>query len=485
MHRIAPIAAALLVGCACPQLADAPVEDPDDLAAPGQVAGIRAALADFLAWTGGPGVCVPSVRIADDADLEGALGRWDGAGRPLRVAGDHALAYGTVVHELCHAWDEGAGHESEWHADAFPAESVSDRVSYSTRRLRVREAFARSCESGPVDLRLREDLALRCGLETRDPGDAWVAREVYGVSAAAPVPESLAPARVSLDATLGTLRVLDVVAGAGRVWVLAMRPRPFHALQPARIYHVVLGLDPRTGALETSTMLRRDPEARRRFRLVGGEPGPLLAEEGPDELLISALGPDGRASPLLALPAGAARWDGAARVGRQVWMSGVDEVADDGVAVLDLDTGAVVPAPLDPPLPGYRTVFGQVSWTPEGEVLVGGFTERLGAGLLRIDPGSGTWAGQALPDAAEAGRVGGMPDGRAAVPAALWVGEHKVRLLAALDAEGGLGVAEGCEADRLADGVRFLPLPDGLWLYEDATDADGVPHGRHLTRVGP
>jgi hypothetical protein len=485
VDRIAPIAAAVLAGCACPELLDAPVQDPDGIAAPGQVAGMRAAMADFMAWTGGPGVCVPSVRITNDVDLEGALGRWDGAGRPLRVAGDHALAYGTVVHELCHAWDEGRGHESGWHTDAFPEDSVSDRETYDTPQLRVREAFARTCEAGPVDLRLREDLAERCGLDTRDLGEHWVAREVYGVSVAPAVPEGLAPQRVSLDATLGTLRVLDAVAGAGRVWVLAMRPRPFHPLQPARIYHVVLGLDPETGALQSSTMLRRDPEARRRFRLIGGEPGPLLAEEGPDELLLSALGGDGRPGPPLVLAAGVARWDGAARVGGTVWMSGVDDVADDGVAVLDLESGDVRAAPLDPPLPGYRTVFGQVSWTPSGEVLVGGFTERLGAGLLRIDPETGTWAAQALPDGAEAGRVGGLPDGRAAVPTALWAGEHKVRLLAALDEDGGLGVSSGCEADRLADGVRFLPMADGLWLYEDATDPDGVPHGRYLTRVGP
>lgn len=445
---------------------------------------MRAAVLDFVSWTGGPGVCVPSLRISDDADLEGALGRWDGAGRPLRVAGDHALAYGTVVHELCHAWDEGAGFESGWHTDAFPAASVSDRQTYATPQLRVREAFARTCESGPMDLRLRDDLAVRCGLETRDPGEDWVARQVYGVSLVPPAPEPLAPERISLDATLGTLRVLDVVAGAGRVWVLAMRPRPFHPLQPARIYHVLLGLDPETGALQTSAMFRRTPEARRRFRLIGGEPGPLLVEEGPDEMRLSELDEDGRPLAPLVLPAGAARWDGAARVGRHVWMSGVDDVAENGVAVLDLELGRVRAADLDPPLPPYRTVFGQVSWTPAGEVLVGGFTERLGPGLLRIDPDAGVWSAQALPDGAEAGRVGGLPDGRAAVPTALWAGEHKVRLIAAIDSSGGLGVPSGCEADRLADGVRFLPLPDGLWLYEDATDPDGVPHGRYLTRVG-
>jgi hypothetical protein len=298
------------------------------------------------------------------------------------------------------------------------------------------------------------------------------------------VPEDLAPVRWPLDATLGGLRVLDAVAGAGRVWLLALRPRPFHPLQPPRVYHVVLGLDPASGEVVSTAMLRRDPESRRRFRLVGGEPAPLLVEEGPEELWVSALGEDGRPGEALVLPAGSLRWDGAARVGGQVWMSGVDAAAEDGLAVLDLATGAVGPAPLDPALPAWRSVFGHVSWSPEGEVLVGGFTERLGAGVLRVDPGTGTWTATPLPDGAEAGRLGGLPDGRVAVPTALWVGEHKVRALAAVGPDDALGVPSGCEQDRVGNGLRFLPLPDGLWLYEDATADDGVPHGRYLTRVG-
>lgn len=485
VQRIASIATAALSGCACPELARAPIDDPDALAARGQISGMRAALRDFEAWTGGPGVCVPSVRVGDAQELDGALGRWDGDGRPLLVAGDHALAYSTVVHELCHAWDEGAGFESGWHVGAFDPAEIADLDAYPTRSLRVREAFARACERGPVDLRVRDDLADRCGLETREADARWVAREVYGVSRMPAVAAGAPPERLSLDATLGSLRVLDVVAGAGRVWILGMRPRPFHPLQPPRVYHVLLGLDPETGAVVSRAMFRRSPEARARFRLIGGEPAPLLVEEGTETLRIAALGPDGRPGSALVLPAGAAPFDGAARVGTQVWMSGVDEIAPDGLAVLDLDDGTVGIAPLDPPLPPHRGVFGQVSWTPDGAVWVGGFTERLGAGLLRIDPGSGAWQAQPLPDGGEAGRVGGLPDGRAAVPAALWLGDHKVRLLVGVDLDGGLTVPGACESDRVADGLRFLPSPRGLWVYEDATEPDGVAHGRYLTRVRP
>lgn len=485
MDRIARIAVLFAAGCGCPELARAPVSDPDGLAAPGQVEGIRAALQDFAAWTGGPAVCVPGVRLTEDDDLEGALGRWDGAGQPMRVAGAHPQAYGTVVHELCHAWDEGAGFESEWHPQAFREDEISDVEVYDTPRLRVREAFARACEDGPVDLRLRDDLAQRCGFETRERGARWVDAEVYAPVRPAPVVEDLAPRRLPLDATLGGLRVLDVVAGGGRVWVLGMRPRPFHPLQPARIYHVVLGLDPVDGRVLSTAMLRRDPEARRRFRLVGGEPRPLLVEEGPDATWLAELGEDGRPGTPLVLGPGAVRWDGAARVGDEIWMTGVDEVAEDGLAVLALGSGAVAAAPLDPPLPAWRAVFGHVTWTPQGEVLVGGFTERLGAGLLRIDPERGTWAASPLPDGAEAGRVGALPDGRAVVPTAVWSGDHKLRGLAALGPGAALALPEGCEADRVADGLRFLPLPDGLWVYEDATSEDGVAHGRWLTRVGP
>lgn len=462
-----------------------PIEDPDGLMAEGQADGIRDALADFAAWTGGPEVCFPSVRITDDPDLEGALGRWDGAGRPMRIVGDHPRAYGTVVHELCHAWDEGVGHESDWHPAIFPEESVRDRETYDSPALRVREAFARVCEGGPADLRLREDLADRCGLQTGDQGERWVAREVYGVAFPPPVAAPLGLVRTPLDAVLGGLRVLDAVAGGGRVWLLGMRARPFHPLQPPRVYHVVLGLDPQSGAVQTRLMLRRSPESRRRFRLVGGEPAPLLVEDGPDGMLLAPLGADGRTGTPLRLEPGALQWDGAARVGDQVWMSGVDEVAEDGLAVLDLANGALGPASLEPPLPAWRTVFGQVSWTPAGEVIAGGFTERLGAGVLRINAEEGTWTALTLPDGAEAGRVGGLPDGRLVVPAGLWAGEHKLRMLAVVGPDDALQVAAGCEADRVAGGLRFLPLAGGLWVYEDATGSDGVAHGRYLTRVRP
>ncbi|MEC8424803.1 MAG: hypothetical protein VX000_13560, partial [Myxococcota bacterium] len=361
MGRKQVIGVILLSGCACPELTAVPIEDPDGLMAEGQADGIRDALADFAAWTGGPAVCFPSVRITADEDLEGALGRWDGAGRPMRLAGNHPRAYATVVHELCHAWDEGVGHESDWHPTIFPEESVRDRQTYDAPVLRVREAFARVCEGGPADLRLREDLADRCGIQTSDEGERWVAREVYGVALPEPVVAPLDLVRTPLDAALGGLRVLDAVSGGGRVWLLGMRARPFHPLQPLRVYHVLLGLDARSGAVETRLMLRRRPESRRRFRLVGGEPAPLLVEDGPDGMLLSALGPDGRPDTLLRLEPGMLQWDGAARVGSEVWMTGVDAVAEDGLSVLDLVSGALGPAALDPPLPAWRTVFGQVS----------------------------------------------------------------------------------------------------------------------------
>ena len=484
VRRFLRILLLLTTGCACPRLDALPVRDPDRLAAPGQRADIRAALGDFLSWTGGTGVCIPAVDVVSETRLDGALGRWDGEGRPLLVQGGHARAYGTVVHELCHAWDEGAGNESDWHAELFPPEDVADVEVYDTRKLRIRESFARACEDGPLDLRLRDDWASRCGLETREPGARWVGETVYAVERPSPLAEALGGERHPLDAILGGLRVLDAVAGGGQVWLLAMRPRPFHPLQPPRVYHVVLALDPADGTVVGTAMLRRDPEARSRFRLVGGEPGPLLVEDAEAGMFFSPLGTDGRPGAPLQLPPESLRWDGAARVGDFVWMTGVDAVAPDGLATLELASGRVAPARLDPPLPEWRTVFGHVSWTPDGDVLAGGFTERLGAGVLRVEPESGSWTALPLPDGAEAGRLGGLPDGRVAVPAALWTGEHKVRVLAAVGPEDALGVAEGCEADRIAGGVRFLPQPDALWIFEDASGADGVAHGRWLTRVG-
>ena len=484
MKRFLRILGLPVAGCACPRLDAVPIRDPEALAAPEQAEDIRAALEDFLAWTGGTGVCIPAVELTSDQQLEGALGRWDGEGRPLLVEGGHSRAYGTMVHELCHAWDEGAGDESDWHADLFRPGEVTDIEVYDTRQLRVRESFARACEDGPLDLRLRDDWAERCGLETRDPGERWIRDEVYSVRRDAARIDDLAPERHSLDAMLGGLRVLDAVAGRGRIWLLAMRGRPFHPLQPPRVYHVVLAIDPTDGAVVGRAMLRRSPDVRSRFRLVGGEAGALLVEDTESGIFLSTLDGEARPGPPLRLPPETVRWDGAAVVDGHLWMTGVDEVAPDGLTVLDLQTGELEPAPLDPPLPLWRSVFGQVSWTPDGTVLVGGFTERLGVGVLRIDPDSGRWEPVALPDGAEPGRVGGLPDGRVAYPNALWSGDTRVRVLAASGADGELWVSQGCEQDRVAGGVRFLPLPDALWMFEDASGEDGVDHGRWLTRVG-
>lgn len=473
----------MLVGCGCPRLDAVQVDDPDALAAPGQVGEVEAALADFLAWTGGTGVCVPSVRITDDDDLEGALGRWDGDGRPMRIGGGLTSAYATTVHELCHAWDEGADHPSEWEVDRFPPETVTDRAAYPTRRLRIREAFARTCEDGWQDLRLLDDLDARCRLLGGDAADRWVADAVF-VDAAPPRPArvvSVDVERHALDGLLGDLRMLDAVVDADTLWLLAMRGRPHHELQPQRLYHVVLGVDLRTREVVATGLMRRAPDERRRFRLIGGADGALLLEEGPQETWLRALDvPDG-IGPVLTTLDEPLRWDGATRVGDRVLIT---DVEDGRLIAVDLGSGARTPVDLDPPLASWQRPFGALVADGEGRVLLGGFTARTGAGALRIDPETGAWETLPLPRGAEAGRLAALPDGRVLTTTSVTLpGDHRLRGVAAVDDAGGLWLPHGCASDRVSTDLRLLTTPGGVWLLEGAEPGDGVPVGRWLTEL--
>ena len=445
---------------------------------------MREALQAFSDWTGGAGVCVPAVHVTGEDDLEGALGRWDGNGRSLKVSGGLRTSYSVVVHELCHAWDEGAGFPTQWRADLFPPDEVEDLDAYPSAGLRIQESFARVCEDGPVDLRLAADLAERCGLQPGLGPEHFVAAQVYAqVRRGDADVLDLALERTPLDATLAGLRVLDVVAGGGRLWVLAVRARPFSPLQPQRIYHVLLGLDPLTGDRVTSAMFRREPDERRRFRLVGGQPGPLLVEEGPDEAWVSAVDTEtGRPDTTHSWPA-AVRWESAVRLDDALWTTGIDDMGAGGLATVDWVTGVATGALLDPPLPHWREVFGRISLSAQGELVVGGFTERLGAGALIVDPATRTWRAVAMPEGAETARLAPLPDGRIVTGVSWYLGDHRLRTVAVLDREGGIGTPAGCTADRISHDVRFVPAADGLYLYEDARQDDGIEYGRWLTRV--
>jgi hypothetical protein len=473
----------MLSGCGCPPLDAAPVTDPDGVAADGQLDGIRVAIADFLAWSGGPDVCVPEVRVTGAGELEGALGRWDGDGRPLLIAGHLSDPYATAIHELCHAWDEGAGYPSEWASDRFDPATVTDVDAYPTRGLRIREAFARTCEDGVRDARLVDDARSRCSLWVGDDADDWVARAVYARAAppppATPVPVTLD--RRSLDGTLGDLRLLDAVSDDAVLWLLAVRGRPLSPLQPQRIHHVLLGVDPATGAVVASGLLRRPPDERHRFRLVGGRPAALLLEETESGTTLHALSaPEGIGPQVASLPF-ALRWDGVVRDHDRLIRSDVDDAT---LWSLDLVAGVEEVVPLDPPLATWQRPFGDVSLAADGRVLLGGFTARTGAGALLVDPDTGAWEGVPLPRGAEAGRVASLPDGRLLTTTSLTLpGNHRLRGIAAVDGAGGLWLPAGCAADRVATQLRLFAMPDGLWLLEDADPDSGVPVGRWLTRV--
>ncbi len=194
------VAALLFVACApCTPFSEMTLDEPEALAP---------IVADFAAWTGRDGVCVPAVEVAAAVDGHADLaGVYAAPGEPivLEAAADYRLA---LVHELCHALDAAEG-ISDDHAD--PGDAI-DPVAYPTPELRRKEAFAQVCEHGPAAVSFEAALAARCDLAL-DSALAEVRAVAY--PAAPPDPE----VTVGPDPVGASLEGLDggvIVGAAGR-----------------------------------------------------------------------------------------------------------------------------------------------------------------------------------------------------------------------------------------------------------------------------
>lgn len=138
-------------------------------------------VADFAAWSGREGVCVPSVEVVAVIDDEPDMaGQYAGPGEPILLveAEDYRVA---LFHELCHALDDMEGLSAE---DPDPGKAV-DGAAYDTPDLRRKEAFASVCQDGPAAVSFERALAERCDLAL-DPALARVREAAYPAAPADP-----------------------------------------------------------------------------------------------------------------------------------------------------------------------------------------------------------------------------------------------------------------------------------------------------------
>lgn len=191
----------LLVACGCPTFDEMEVTDRTGTAEPALIADIEAGLVDFARWTGREGVCVPRIAVVEDADRSvdpdagyggggwspvaretaqhfgNAGGHYRGDRKAIFIAAAASDGRGVAVHELCHAIDHREDHSAD-NPELFPA---LDWEEYPTRseRAREREAFARTCGWGALDLTAVDAVDAACGSSSVSEAYRYVLDEVY------------------------------------------------------------------------------------------------------------------------------------------------------------------------------------------------------------------------------------------------------------------------------------------------------------------
>lgn len=173
----------LLVACACPTFDEMEVVDPEGLSDAAFDAAIAAAIADFAAWTGREGVCVPGVEVVEELRRNGeqVAGRYPGPHQRIEIAAYAHDPETLTRHELCHALDEEEGHVLS-RPDLFSAADFPADAIYDTAELRRKEAFAHACEARPTDVALEAAVQAACGGDRLDPVTAYLTTEVFGAA---------------------------------------------------------------------------------------------------------------------------------------------------------------------------------------------------------------------------------------------------------------------------------------------------------------
>lgn len=160
------------------------VTDPDGVADEDLLSEIEGAVADFEAWTGRDGVCVPSIRVQADVPEEepgsDVVGMYQGDHQPILVQSGSVLsAHEIVIHELCHALDYHEDLSESWPAGAFRAEDITEDLNYPKGAKRTHEDFARTCDDAPDDLTLVLALDAQCGTQSWGDDGKFIASVVY------------------------------------------------------------------------------------------------------------------------------------------------------------------------------------------------------------------------------------------------------------------------------------------------------------------
>ncbi len=238
----------LLAGCGCPTFADMEVRDPAGLGDAALDEAIVAGIADFAAWTGREGVCVPAVEVREDVlpAVSSAVGRYRGPKRPILVEpGGHDVEE-VVRHELCHALDFEEGHSVE-NMDLFPPEDIPANEFYVTDESRSNEAFARACERVP-DLDLPLALEARCGDTLLSARDRYLHDIVWSEADALSLSND--PRDVRFEAARLDLDVDLYIQGTGSAGGDLLLAVDWH--DPARDHYVagVVRVRPGTGELD-------------------------------------------------------------------------------------------------------------------------------------------------------------------------------------------------------------------------------------------
>ena len=177
---------------------------------------VAAGIAEFAAWTGRDGVCVPGVDVVARVDGDAAIaGHYAGEGAPIQLAA--AGSYDVALrHELCHALDAEEG-LADAMAGLLDADAV-DSARYPTAAERRAEAFALECEAGPVEVGFLGALEARCAVAAA--AAAAELRAVVWIDAPAPAAVAVGDDLVGRPLPeLGRVRVVDAVGGDGGAWL--------------------------------------------------------------------------------------------------------------------------------------------------------------------------------------------------------------------------------------------------------------------------
>ncbi|MDP2316598.1 MAG: hypothetical protein Q8P41_27135 [Pseudomonadota bacterium] len=374
----------LLAACTpCPTFAETVTTDPDGVGDAAVYEGIAQGIADFAAWTGRAGVCVPEVQVRADVwpEYPSVIGRYQGSGEPILVEPEATEVARVVRHELCHALDTQEDHSAP-NEDLFPTEATPKSDLYPTDEARSRETFADACEAEPTDIVLAQVLGERCSRDLVPAPTRYLHETVWtGVE---PTPISDTPRDIGIiatDVTLDPDLYVDGVAGLDGALVLGVN---WFVLELDRYVTGLVRVDTTTGALSARIELPRDVEHPGQV-VVAASDGDVVAFVQGETLAAYRVDLDTGAAepiPLSGLPdyvEGAAVSEGALYVHGYAHRACVTGWCTEPVLLAyDLDSAA----PIDLPSPGRV-------WSVRPAV--GGIEAHTDAGFARYERIVGTW----------------------------------------------------------------------------------------------